>query len=168
MTIRRTIPSLYVVRLLAGAACLLLNDKTCLAQADKKMNALQIIPPEVPRYRRIRPVFKVEADRLSKPLVPKTMIPAPPSQDVVPLPPPPSGPTKEELEKRRARFRENEIRETAAAIRHERLVNVGKALGFLVVVGVGAAALADIARQFRRAKHTARMREETGDSEWEP
>ncbi len=168
MTNRRTKISFLLIRLLTLFACVCMSEGTSLAQADTT-DQLQIVPPPVPRYRREHPAFVTTADPAQKPLPPPPKVAIRPPAD----PEPPSAPeavvpTKEEIEKKKARLREIQRQETAREIQHEHRVAIGKGLVFILVALVGIVALADIVRQFRVAKRAAAIPVDTEDDEWEP
>lgn len=164
MTIRQTDIAHWLIRLLTMISCVCLGENFSLAQSDVQ-DHLKIIPPPIPRYRRIRPAFQVKADPTQKPLPKAVYIPPPaaiePMITTVPRP-------KEDPAKRQARLQEKRRRETQSQILHERLIGVGKALGFVLLVGVGIAAMADIVRQFRKAKRSEPLPDTDGDNEWDP
>jgi hypothetical protein len=164
MTIRPFNFSRLLYQLLTLLAPVCLSAPRSLAQSDVQ-DHLKIMQPEIPRYRRVRPAFEVKADPTQKPLPRPVFLPAaPPSYGTLPEAPPPR--PKEDPVKRLARLREAQRRETQGQLTHDRLVGIAKALSFVLVVGVGIAAITDIARQFRKPKR-ARMQQEEETDEWD-
>ena len=161
MTIRQSYFAQWLIRLVTMISCICLGENISLAQSDVQ-DHLQIIPPPLPRYRRIRPAFQVKADPTQKPLPKPVYIPPPvaiaPIMTAVPRP-------IEDPAKRQARIRERRRRETQSQILHERLIGVGKALGFVLLVGVGIAAMADIVRQFRKVKRTEPLQDTDSEND---
>jgi hypothetical protein len=165
---RRIEIPLLLCRLVTLIACVWAGEGTSQAQVDTT-DHLQIIPPPVPRYRRERPAFVIKADPAQKPLPPAPRVVVRPHADPEPLPAPEAVvPSKEEIEKRKARVREIQRKETEREIQHEHRVAIGKGMVFILVVLVGLAALADIVRQFRVARRAATIPVDTEDDEWEP
>ena len=166
MPIRQFRLPLQPVRLLIMAACFCLSDTLSLAQTDAK-DPLQIVPPPIPRYRRERPAFVITADPGSKPLPIPVPIRLP-----VPITPisagKPEPPSAQILAGKEARRRETLRLEAETIRRNEFWLGIGKVLGFVLIVGVGALAGSDIARQVKKAKNAARQRAEDEENEWEP
>ena len=163
---RRTRLLVLLTQLLSMIAFLCASGSVAQAQTDRQ-DALQIIPPEVPRYRQVPPAFVVKADQKQKPLPPPVFRPQPSEDPQVSAPPVPAPPSPEDLKKKRARIAEAQRQTAMQDTWHERLVAVGKVLGFILVVGVGAVAVADIVRQFRLAKHLATLPREEDEDESE-
>lgn len=150
---------LTIRRLLIG--CLLLSGGVASAQ-NTTSDPMQIDLP-VPR-RKVRHNLQVSVDPASKPI--------PPPAIIKPTPPPPTPsqlpPTPEEIHKKAVRQQTKEREQVADDRAHDRLMNIGKVVGFLLVIGVGVFAVTDIFRQIRHTKRTAALEEDYEDEIAEP
>ncbi|MCW3096670.1 MAG: hypothetical protein JWL77_2288 [Chthonomonadaceae bacterium] len=163
MTIRRSDIPPVLTRVLTGVTCILLSQGFSFAQAAT--DPLQTDPPPAPRYRRARPVFQVSADPNSKPLPPPIIIHDPPPDPPPAVETPLTGITPTPTSKEIAAKQEAERRDAENDRQHDRMVNLGKGVGVLVVVCIGVFAAADVARQIRKSNRSAQDEEE---DEWEP
>ena len=149
-------------RLLTILVCVCMSPLPSLAQSDAG-NQMQIDPPPVSRYRKPRPAFQVEADPTSQPI---------PIEEYVPMPRPPTKsslpPTAKDIAKKQARLREKQRLIAEGDHQREILTNVGKVVGFLLVVGIGVYGVTDITRQIRKSKRAALHPEDDEENEWEP
>ncbi|MCW3052586.1 MAG: hypothetical protein JWN14_1756 [Chthonomonadales bacterium] len=159
----RPIKLIFVLPLLlTGIVCVCMSPTTSHAQSDAG-NQMQIDQPDLPRNRKPRPAFQVEADPTSQPI---------PIQEYVPLPRPPTKsslpPTPKEIAKKQAKVREKQRLIAEGDHQQEILTIVGKGAGFLLVVGIGVYAFTDITRQIRKSKQAALQAEDDEENEWEP
>ena len=118
MTIRRNIILFLPARLSALIACVWMGQGTAGAQSDVQ-DHLQISLPPIPRYRKARPAFEISADPGSKPIPPVRYTPLPPPIIPAPVAPPAAVlPSHEEIERKQARIREIQRRETEREVQH--------------------------------------------------
>jgi hypothetical protein len=167
MTIRRSEIPLVLTRVLTAITCIFLSHGIAFGQGAT--DPLQTDPPPVPRYQRLSPPFEVSADPTSKPLPPPVIIHDSPPDVLPPSATPPDkvlpSPTPKEVAQKQTRIQETERRDAENDRQHDRLVNIGKGVGVLVVACIGVFAAADVVRQMRKSKRSAPDEEE---DEWEP